>query len=123
MTLINSKQEIKPLKKHDEFGIEVLIGKEKLTLNSNQKGLYIDLCSFSLAIGISISKLLEVISYSPITNEYLAFYRIEQKIVKLIDVKGVEILIRNLMASGHDLEVLKTIRNQIKKTIEQMEKE
>lgn len=32
-------------------------------------------------------------------------------------------LIRNLVASGHDLEVLKTIRNQINKTIEQLEKE
>lgn len=54
MTFINIKQEITPLKKHNQFGIEFLIGKEKLTLNSNQKGLYIDLCSLSLTSGISI---------------------------------------------------------------------
>jgi hypothetical protein len=123
MTLFDIKQEILPLKMCDQFGIEVIKGKEKLTLNTNQKGLYIDLCSFSLAIGMTMSQLLEVISYSPITKEYQAFYREEQKITKVIDFKGLETLIRNLMATGCDFELLRTTRNQINKTIELMEKE
>ncbi|WP_400245199.1 hypothetical protein AB3U99_02425 [Niallia sp. JL1B1071] len=35
-------------------GIEVLKGKEKITLNTNQKELYIDLCSLLLAMGITM---------------------------------------------------------------------
>jgi hypothetical protein len=117
------KQEIVPLKRHENFGIEVLVGKEKLTLNTNQKGLYIDLCSLSWAIGITVRQLLEVISYNAITNESLAFYREEQKIFKVIDSKCVNNLIRNLMAAGYDSELLKSTKNKINKTIEQMEKE
>jgi hypothetical protein len=117
------KQEIVPIKKHEQFGIEVLKGKEKLTLNTNQKELYIDLYSLSWAMGITINQLLEVVSYNPISREYLAYYRDEQKIVKVIDIKGAEILIRNFVVAGYDLELIKNIRNQINKTIEQMEKE
>jgi hypothetical protein len=117
------KQEILPLKKLDSFGIEILKGKEKLTLNTNQLGLYIDLSSLSLAVGITMNHLLEVISYCPITNEYMAFYRVEQKIIKVIDNKAIDSLIRNLMAVGHNFELLKNIRDQINKTIEQMVKE
>jgi hypothetical protein len=123
MALIDIKQEIVPLKKLDSFGIEILRGKEKLTLNTNQLGLYIDLSSLSLAIGITMNHLLEVISYYPITNEYMAFYREEQKITKVIDNKAIDSLIRNLMAAGNDITLLRETRNQINKTIEQMEKE
>lgn len=52
------KYEILPIKKHKEFGIEILKGKEKLTLNTNKKELYIDLCSLAWAMGISMNQLL-----------------------------------------------------------------
>jgi hypothetical protein len=122
MALINIKQEILPLKKYEHYGIEVLKDKEKMTLNNIQKEIYIDLGSLSWSIGIKMNQLLDVISYSPITSEYMAFYREEQKIIRVIYIRGAENLIRNLMSAGHDPEVLKTIRNQINKTIEQMER-
>ncbi|AGK53169.1 hypothetical protein [Bacillus sp. 1NLA3E] len=123
MALIYIRKEIVPLKKHDMYGIEVIKAKEKLVLNSSFKAVYIDISSLAMAIDLKVNQLLEEISYSPITKEYLAYYRIEQKIIRVIDSQALNVLVRNLISAGYDFELLKTIRSQIYKTIEQMEKE
>lgn len=121
--LIDIRTEIELIRKYDQYSIEVIKGKEKLSMNSYKKGLYIDLDSFAYALGITINQLLEVISYSATQRGYLAFYRNEYKIIRVLDISGLNELIRNLMGGGYDIELLKTIRDQIYKSIEQMEKE
>jgi hypothetical protein len=115
--------EIKLIRKYDLNSIEVIKGKEKLSMNSYKKGLYIDLDSFAYALGITINQLLEVISYSATQRGYLAFYRNEYKIIRVLDISGLNELIRNLMEGGYDIELLKTVREQVFKTVEQLEKE
>jgi len=123
MAFIDIRKEVIPLKEHKEMGLRIIKAKEKLVINSSEKEVYIELYSFSIAVGIKSAQILEEISYNQITKEYLAYYRDGQKLIKLLDVNGLDVLIRNLMAAGYDIGLLKNIRNQIKYLIKLMEKE
>ncbi|MBU8768765.1 hypothetical protein [Cytobacillus oceanisediminis] len=121
---IDIKLEIVPLKINDLYGIEVIVGKEKMIINSAKNNFYIDLSSLAFAIDTDVRKLQEIISYSLTAKEYLAFYRDSyNKIIKVIDITCLNHLIRCLSNVGYDFRVLKTLKNQINKAVEQLGKE
>jgi hypothetical protein len=112
--------EIVPLAFYCDYGLEVVKGRDKRIINKNRGSLYLDLCSFASAMEIPLKQLEEVISFNTVLKGYLAFYRNEQyKIVKVLDIKGFDSLIRGLMDCGCNRTLLITIREQASKLIQQ----
>ncbi|PGM59903.1 hypothetical protein [Bacillus sp. AFS053548] len=118
---INLQTEIEVQEHFEEYGMEMVKGRNKVVLNKNYDRYYLDLGSFALSIGISINQLLESINYIPTTGEYLAFYKNEQhKPIRVLEFTGLNELIRGLKALGFNLDLLKTIRDQCYKLHEQI---
>ena len=118
---INIHSEIEAIEHFEEYGLEIVRGRNKSILNKNYDRYYLDLGSFSLSLGISIKQLLESISYIPVVGEYLAYYRKEQqKPIQVLEITGLNELIRGLKGIGYNLDLLKTIRDQCNKLHEQI---
>lgn len=121
---MNIHAEIKAERHYEEYGLEIIKGANKSTLNRNRELYYLDLVSISNAIEISINQLLESISYIPKAGEHLAFYKNNQhKSIRVIEISGLDELIRGLRGMGYNLELLKTIREQSNKLYEQIKHE
>jgi len=118
---INIHTEIDALEHCEDYGIEIVKGRSKAILNKNYNMYYVSLDSFALAMEISIYQLLELISYNPAVGEYLAFYKNNQhKSIRVIEITGLNELIRGLKGLGYNLALLKTINDQCYKILEQI---
>ncbi|MGD6796621.1 hypothetical protein [Metabacillus indicus] len=120
---VNIHVEIQDREHYEGNGLEIVKGRSKGILNTNHDKYYLDLVSFVNAMEISINKLLELISYFPIVEEYPAFYKKNQhKSIRVIEITGLNELIRGLHGLGYNLDLLKTIREQFYKLHEQITK-
>jgi hypothetical protein len=81
--LINFTTEIELIRKCDQYGIQVLKGREKLSMNNYQKGLYLDLSSFANALDVNLNKLLEDLSYNPAIRGHVAYYHHENRVINV----------------------------------------
>jgi hypothetical protein len=122
--LMNFNTEIEVKKKFENYGIQIVKGKERLSVMGNyEKGLYIELSSLTVALDVSMNKFLEEIEYIPTIRGYLAHYRESNRIFKVANLECLNLLIRCLASAGYDIELLKTIKEQVNKTVGQFEKE
>lgn len=122
--LISFTTEINVTRKYENYGIQLVKGKEKLSiLNNYEKDMYIELSSLVEVLGLSMNKFLDEIGYNPVLRGYLAHFREANRIFKVINVECLNLLFRNLASSGYDVDLLKTVKEQIKKALTQFEKE
>lgn len=117
--------EIEITRKYENYGLEVVFGKDRMSMIKNyQKGYFLDLSSLSTVLGVSMSKLLEDLSYNSAIRGHFAHYRNEGRIIKVIDIECLNSMIRSLASSnGYPIELLKSVHSEINKIKEQMEKE
>lgn len=91
----------------DYKGLIIYKCKEKSILNRNNEHLYLDLVSYAHEIGMKEKELLEVISFSMVKT-FLAYYRNENmRVVKMIEIKGLDDLTKLLRSVGTDSKKLK----------------
>lgn len=118
---INIYSEIDVIEHYEGYGLEIVKGSNNAILNRIEDSYYLELNSFALLVGISIDQLLESISFITVTGEYLAYYRNEQhKLIRVLEITGLNELIRGLRSLGYNLELLKTIHDQCYKIHEQI---
>jgi hypothetical protein len=117
----NIQKEITLVSAYEGFGLEIVKGKEKSILNSNNEDLYLDLVSFANAMEMDINELMELISYNAVIKGYLAFYRDKNyKVIKVLSIDGIIDFIRCLRGLGYYLTLLKAIHHQVNKALEQI---
>jgi hypothetical protein len=75
------------------------------------------------ALNVSMNKLLEDLSYNSAIRGYFAHYRNEGRIIKVIHIEYLNPMIRSLAGADYDIELLRSVKNEINKITEQMEKE
>jgi hypothetical protein len=122
----NIQKEVMPKVKYEAYedyeGLEIIKSKEKTIINRNSEGFYLDLKSFANELKINEKELLELIGYSSAVQTYLAYYRDKQyKVVRVMDIRGLEDLTRLLKGLGTDLELLKGIKQKVNKMVERIE--
>lgn len=118
--MTNIQLEIVPVTFHIDYGLEIIEGREKTMVNKYKGTLYLDLAAFANALEIPLTKLEEVISYNTVVKSQLALYRNEHdRVVKVLDITGLDSLLRSLMDFGCNTDLLKTIRDQVNKLIQQ----
>jgi hypothetical protein len=116
--------EIEVTRKYEQFGIEVVKGRERMSMIRNfQKGYYLDLSCLATALNVNMSKLLEDLAYNSAISGYFAHYRNEGRIIKVVDIECVNSMIRNLAGADYDFELLRCVKNKIINITEQMGKE
>lgn len=121
---VNIHTEIQAKEHYEEYGLEIVKGRSKAILNKSYDRYYLDLASFANAMEISINKLLESISYITKVGEYLAFYKNnQQKSIQVLEIIGLDELVRGLRGMGYNIELLRTTREQCYKLHEQIKHE
>ncbi|MGG1396908.1 hypothetical protein ABE288_03535 [Bacillus salipaludis] len=106
----------------DYKGLVILKSRDKTIINRNSGHLYIDLKSFAHELALTENQLLDFISYNASVRGNLAFYRDKNyRVVKVLDLNGLNDLIRHLRGLGIDSELLKGVKEKVNKMLEKIE--
>jgi hypothetical protein len=106
----------------DYQGLIIYKCKEKSIINRNNDHLYLDLISFANELGLTEKELLELIDYGIGVKSYLVYYRDEKlKVVRMLEVRGLDDLCRLLKVTGTDLNLLKKTKEKVIKMIKKIE--
>ncbi|MGG7621955.1 hypothetical protein [Bacillus coreaensis] len=106
----------------DYQGIIICKCREKSIINRNNEHLYLDLKSYANEIGVTERELLEQIDYGIGVKSYIAYYRDEKlRVVKVLEVRGLDDLYRLLKVTGTDLKLLKKTKEKVNEMINRIE--
>mgnify|MGYP005830881037 CR=1 FL=1 len=106
----------------DYKGIIIYRCREKTIINRNNEYLYLDLKSYANELEMKEKELLESIDYNISVKSYIAYYRDEKlKVVKVMEVRGLNDLHRLLKVTGTDLSLLKKTKEKVNKMIQRIQ--
>lgn len=122
----NLQKEIVPLViyegSEDYQGLIICKCRENSIINRNNDHLYLDLKSYASEIGLTEKEILEQIDYGISVKSYIAYYRDERlRVVKVMEVRGLDDLHRLLKVTGTDLKLLKKTKEKVNKMINRIE--
>lgn len=121
---INIQKEIEVIKEFKKGRAKIIKGQDKSAINKYQDEEFLDLDSFATLVEVSPKHLMELISYSLPIGEHLAFYRnTEYKVVRLLELEGLNDLIRGLLGRLPNTSLLLEAKQKVVMLHEQIKEE
>lgn len=121
---INIQKEIEVIEEFKNGKVKIIKGEDKSAINKSQGKEFLDLDSFAALVEVSPKHLMELISYSLPIGEHLAFYRnTEYKLVRLLELEGLNDLIRGLLGRLPSINLLLEAKQKVVMLHEQLKEE